>query len=84
MLKKILNKAPYRIFLALFVIIIISFASCFIILSISTSAINSQMRQNLLNFLAKGDNKESKDLANHIIKENIESDISYIKFFQLF
>ena len=46
MLNKKLNKAPYRIFLALFTITLIAFLSCYIILNNSINAINNQMRQN--------------------------------------
>lgn len=74
MLKKILNKAPYRIFLALFIIVLISFVSCYIILSISTGAINNQMRQNAkltAKSMVKSFDESFKEVNNTIYSVNL-------------
>jgi len=74
MLKRILNKAPYRIFLALFTIMLIAFTSCYIILSNSTSAINNQMRQNAKltsKSMAKSFDESFKEVNNTIYAVNL-------------
>ena len=46
MLKKLLNRAPYRIFLALFIIVVVAFSSGYLVLRNATNAIYSQTKLN--------------------------------------
>lgn len=74
MLRKILNKAPYRIFLTLFIIVVIAFSSGYLILRNATSAIYNQTRQNArltAKSMVKSFDESFKEVNNTIYTVNL-------------